>query len=101
MGRPTLLPLCTIVVATLLALTFRTLAAEPLPADAVDFILGAATQPTTKVAAPATAPTTPFTEKATTGARRATFTFSDGSTFSGWATTTLDKPLRIWVEERG
>lgn len=77
-------------------------AIDPAPTDAVDFILGAATKPSAPTTVPATtAPSTPFKSKADTAARRGTFTYSDGSTFTGWTTTTLEKPLRIWVEAQG
>lgn len=86
-------------------MTSTTARAEPKPdpADAIDFILaGAATRPTAvPTTAPATAPATPFGTKSATTDRHAVFTFSDGSTFTGRATTTLDKPLRLWVPEQG
>ncbi|HEV7301831.1 MAG TPA: hypothetical protein VGN72_21020 [Tepidisphaeraceae bacterium] len=78
------------------------LAAKPTTApadDAIDFILNASA-PTTAPAVPTTtttAPASPFTATADAAARKGTFTFSDGKIISGTVTTTLDKPLRIWV----
>lgn len=82
----------------------KAMSAPPQLPDDIDFILSTATtSPTTRPAtAPTTAPATPFgTRSNALGERVATFTYSDGSTFTGRVTTTLDKPLRIWVPEQG
>lgn len=79
--------------------------AQTAPAGdpALDFILSTTAPVTTRpAAAPTTAPTSPLVSKtAPAASRRGTFTFSDGTTFTGGITTTLEKPLRIWVAEKG
>jgi hypothetical protein len=73
------------------------------PTDsATDFILShsSTTQPA-PASVPTSAPTTPFVTPNAGGARTGTITLSDKTVLTGSITTTLDKPLRIWVESQG
>jgi hypothetical protein len=99
--------LCALLAGTLLGATLPAIAQAPAtaPSDAaLDFILGAATADASPTTAPSTQPATtdsPFATAVDPAARAGTFTFSDGSVASGVITTTLGKPLRIWVAEQG
>jgi hypothetical protein len=48
---------------------------------------------------PASRPAAPFGEKNVFGYRKALVVFSDGEKFHGPLRTTLDKPIRVWVDE--
>jgi hypothetical protein len=103
-------PRCLFSIATLVSLVSVmsvALAQQPVAPStgdsAIDFILTTTAPAVTQPVTPTTAPASPLVSTAApaTQTRRGTITFSDGSTISGSISTTLDKPLRIWVEEKG
>ena len=69
------------------------------PADpAMDFFLNSASKPATNPSAdvPTTQPAALENKNAADDARPVVITLSDGKTVTGQATTTTDKPVRIW-----
>ncbi len=69
------------------------------PADpAMDFFLNSAAKPATNPSAdvPTTQPAALENKNAADDARPVVITLSDGKTVTGQATTTTDKPVRIW-----
>lgn len=88
-------------VACIVGVTAMVLGADPKPADDdVDFLLKQATT------APATKPSTlpanssPFKEVNADGKRAAVITFSDNEKVRGKLSTTLEKPIRVWDDEK-
>lgn len=85
-----------------LAIVSLALAADPKPPadDDVDFLLKKATT------SPATRPTSlpsgssPFKENDTDGKRPAVVTLSDNEKIKGRLSTTLEKPIRVWDDQK-
>jgi hypothetical protein len=72
--------------------------AKPPADDDVEYLLNKAPAATTK---PTTRPaTSPFKPAEDEGRRQATMTLSDGEKIKGRFSTTLERPLRVWVEEK-
>jgi len=68
--------------------------------DDMDWMLGQARPASAPPAdLPASRAATPFDQKTAFTYRRALVVFSDGEKFHGPLRTTLDKPVRVWVEE--
>ena len=89
---------CSLALALLMS-AVATAAEKPPVDDDVDFLLKKATPaPATK---PSTRPTTsPFKPSVDDGRRRAIMTLSDGEKIKGRFSTTLDRPFRVFVDEK-